>query len=267
MSTLELATRVSLRHRLDGSGSTALLLFNGATLPLEFWDPVVARLAQRCRVIRFDQRDAGGTRFEGRFTLGDVATDAAALLDALAVDKVVAVGHAWGGRVAQVFVRDHPHRCRGLVVCGTGGQFPATVTFEELAAIRDARRARDRDAFARALHACYCAATYPEQDPHGFAALVDLLWSNPGNGAAEWDPAVNPSPSYWGMARLPALLLYGTEDRNGTPENARDLSVRLATKRLEFVEDAGHFLIRETPERVATEILTFVDELESWREG
>ena len=110
MPYLTVGGSAELHYRNDGTGSPALLLFNGATLPLEFWGPVAERLSQQHRVIRFDPRNAGATRAEGRFTLNDVAADAAALLDRAEVESAVAVGHAWGGRAAQVFARDYPHR-------------------------------------------------------------------------------------------------------------------------------------------------------------
>ena len=56
----------------DPAGDVPLLLINGATLPLEFWDPVAERLAERRRVVRFDQRNAGQSDFHGAFSLLDV---------------------------------------------------------------------------------------------------------------------------------------------------------------------------------------------------
>ncbi|MBI4768473.1 MAG: alpha/beta fold hydrolase [Deltaproteobacteria bacterium] len=73
------------------------MLFNGATLPLQFWDPVARDLAIQDRVLRLDQRNAGDTRASGSFSLLDVAADAAALLDHLQIERVIVAGHAWGG--------------------------------------------------------------------------------------------------------------------------------------------------------------------------
>lgn len=56
------------------------------------------------------------------------------------------------------------------------------------------------------------------------------------------------------------LLLYGTEDRFGTIENANDLAKRLKQARLVFIEGAGHMAIREQPERLLEEIASFVKE-------
>jgi pimeloyl-ACP methyl ester carboxylesterase len=70
MTTLNLDHTLSLRYRHQGSGP-ALLLFNGATLPLEFWDPVADALARDYQIVRFDQRNAGESVFNGTFTLND----------------------------------------------------------------------------------------------------------------------------------------------------------------------------------------------------
>lgn len=72
---------------------------------------------------------------------------------------------------------------------------------------------------------------------------------------------MSPSASYWGMTDKPTMLIYGREDRNGTPDNACDLADRLRQARLHFIDAAGHFVIRETPEPVAAHILEFLKEL------
>ena len=39
-----------------------------------------------------------------------------AILDRLGVDRVILVGHSWGGLLALTFALDYPHRVAGLVV-------------------------------------------------------------------------------------------------------------------------------------------------------
>ena len=263
MPSLSREHHVELNYRIDGSGKVAWLLFNGATLPLEFWDPVAAELGKTGTVVRFDQRNAGKTRAEGAFSLPDTAADAAALLNHLELEQVVLLGHAWGGRAAQVFARDYPHLVRAMVICGTGGQLPAKVPDEVLKQLREAGRSRDRRSWEAALAAAYCAPGFATRDPQTFAAIAELLWANPPNTGSRWDPRIAPSPSYWGQAEVPTLLLYGTEDLNGTPENAEDLLHRLANARLVTIPQAGHFVIREAGERVIAELQHFAKTLES----
>jgi len=243
---LPIREEVDLHYVDTGSGNPTWLMFNGGSLPLQFWDGLADDLAIDGRVVRFDQRSAGGTRAAGSFSLLDVAADAARLHAHLELEPAIVVGHAWGGRVAQVFARDYPQRVRALVLCGTGGQFPPRVEPELQKRLRSAVTTRDRAAWEHALAALYCGAGYAEREPSSFREVADLLWQeHPERQHGTWDPSIAPSASYWGTARVPTLLLYGTDDRFGTRENAEDLARRIAGAQLQFLEGAGHFLVRE----------------------
>ena len=87
MSTLTRQISHQINYEFDGETGPVLLLFNGAGLPLTFWGSLASRLARRCRVLRFDQRNAGLSRYEGSFSLLDIAQDAAALLLCLSVNS------------------------------------------------------------------------------------------------------------------------------------------------------------------------------------
>lgn len=260
MAILERGQDLGINYQVDGDAGTTWLLFNGATLPLEFWDPLIGVLAARDTVVRFDQRDAGATRARGPFSLLDIAADAAALLEHLGLRSAVVVGHAWGGRVAQVFARDYPHLCDGLVICGTGGHVPATVSDESLTELREAGRAGDKDTWSRLVEQIYCAAGFAARQPDEFADLLRTMWP-PSRRSARWDARITPSASYWGLALLPTLLIYGAQDQFGTPENADDLQSRLADVRRLDIANAGHFVIREATPQVVQALQDFALDL------
>jgi len=44
MAILNISNQLELNYRVDGAGDTVWLLFNGATLPLEFWDSLVEKM-------------------------------------------------------------------------------------------------------------------------------------------------------------------------------------------------------------------------------
>ncbi len=255
---LKIASTVSVNYEVTGSGEQDFLLFNGATLPLEFWGPLAERLGTLGRVIRFDQRNAGRTEFDGDFTLGDVAADAAALLQELNVDQVVVIGHAWGGRAAQVFARDFPAFVSRLVIIGTGGQFPPVDMSATGEAMQAARRNGDRAAWEPTFEKMWFGEGFASRDPDTFAEVCDLMWGYRPPRTARWNMKAYPSAGYWGTAAVPTLLVYGQEDKNGTPENAADLDRRLSDSRLVMIEGAGHFVIREAADRVFDEIRDFV---------
>ncbi|GAB3857072.1 hypothetical protein GCM10028801_15130 [Nocardioides maradonensis] len=101
-----------------------LLLMHGiaTTGPLT-WFAVLAELAERYRVVTFDQRWHGRGIRSGTFSLEDCADDGAAVLDALGIASAVVVGYSMGGASAQVLWHRHPDRVAGLVLCSTAGEW------------------------------------------------------------------------------------------------------------------------------------------------
>ena len=257
---LSISFNLNLNYEVrNPEAETTLLFFNGATLPLEFWIPLQDHLGN-VRCVSFDQRNSGRTQYQGTFTLGDTAADAAALLTHLEIKSVIAVGHAWGGRAAQVFARDYPHLVARLVVCGTGGQLPAKTDPKQLMALNTARKSDDRAAWEDAILATYCGTHFRQEQPEAFQRTTDLLWSAPTPRSARWEQEPYPSASYWGVCQQPTLLVYGSEDKNGTPENAHDLHARTNSSELHFIEGAGHFVVREAPQQVARFMTEFISE-------
>ena len=87
------------------------------------WYPVLGALAERFRVVLFDQRWHGRGIRSPRFRLADCADDVAAVLDALGIERCVTTGYSMGGAVAQLTWNRHPERTEGLVLCATARNF------------------------------------------------------------------------------------------------------------------------------------------------
>jgi pimeloyl-ACP methyl ester carboxylesterase len=116
-------------RELDGpAGAPTLLLLHGWTTNADLgWGAVYPELAGRFRIIAPDHRGHGrGIRGGEPFKLGDCADDAAALLEALEVERAVVVGYSMGGSIAQLVWRRHPHLVEGLVLCATSQTFNGT---------------------------------------------------------------------------------------------------------------------------------------------
>ena len=115
-------------HVLDMPGPTpdapVLMLMHGiATTGALTWFSVLDELSQHYRVVSFDQRWHGrGIRSE-KFSLNDCADDAAAVLDALGIEKAFVAGYSMGGANAQVMWRRHPERVAGLILCSTASHW------------------------------------------------------------------------------------------------------------------------------------------------
>jgi pimeloyl-ACP methyl ester carboxylesterase len=98
-------------------GAPTLLLLHGVTLTARLnWSSVVPRLTPHYRVIALDHFDPGQ---RGNVRLEDCADDAAALLRALGIDRVIPVGYSMGGMIAQLMWHRHREHTSGLVLCAT----------------------------------------------------------------------------------------------------------------------------------------------------
>jgi 3-oxoadipate enol-lactonase len=114
----ELFTRIS-RHRAPDAQAVLLLHGWTASSDLQFVTAYEA-FSRHYTFVGIDHRGHGrGLRTPAPFTLEDAADDAAALLTALGVGPVVAVGYSMGGPIAMLLAQRHPQLVRGIVVQAT----------------------------------------------------------------------------------------------------------------------------------------------------
>jgi 2-(acetamidomethylene)succinate hydrolase len=86
----------------EGSGSPTIVLLHGVTANAYVWEPVMALLSTKFRVVAIDQRGHGrtGAARDGAYDAGAYATDVADLAKALGGAPVVVAGHSLGARNA-----------------------------------------------------------------------------------------------------------------------------------------------------------------------
>jgi len=132
----------------DSPGGPPILMIMGLGMQLTAWpEPLVQRLVDRGRrVIRIDNRDAGLSQgydhlgvpsfvpvmlryflhqpVHAPYTIGDMASDALGVLDALGVARAQVVGASMGGMVAQHLAAEHGERiaCLTLIMTTSGAR-------------------------------------------------------------------------------------------------------------------------------------------------
>lgn len=115
-----------------------LVLLHGGAVDKRMWHPQIAAFPDR-RIIVPDARGHGGSSdAEGEHRLVD---DVLALLDALGLERVVAVGISMGGGTACDLALEHPERVAGIVIGGTGTSEPVFTDPWALQAFADWRAA------------------------------------------------------------------------------------------------------------------------------
>lgn len=114
---------IELAYDRRGRG-TPLVLLHGFPLDHHAWDSVVSQLEDTFDIILPDLRGFGqSTTVDTPYTMDDIASDVAGLLDQLGIEKASIAGHSMGGYVALAFASRYPGRVRSLGLVST--QTPA----------------------------------------------------------------------------------------------------------------------------------------------
>jgi len=105
---------IELAYARHGTGKP-LILLHGFPLDHTIWDKIIILLKDTFDIIIPDLRGFGeSTTMEDPYTIDDLASDIAGLLDHLNIEKTAIAGHSMGGYVALAFARLYPECVNGL---------------------------------------------------------------------------------------------------------------------------------------------------------
>lgn len=230
-----------------------LVLVHGAGGTHLHWPPGLRRLRHH-NVYALDLPGHGHSRQQGRVTIEDYCQTLKESVDTLALPPFVLAGHSMGGAIAQEYALRHPERLAGLVLVGTGA------------------RLRVHPAILQGV-----------QEDFASAAKVICDWAICGTSAAshrrlylrallDVDPAVllgdfHACDAFDVRQRLaqisvPTLVLCGDQDQLTPLKYSEYLQAHIPGARLVVVENAGHMVMLERPQKTAEAISSFLQGLE-----
>ncbi|HEY3020698.1 MAG TPA: alpha/beta hydrolase [Solirubrobacteraceae bacterium] len=253
-------------------GDPAVLLIMGLGTQMLAWHADFCRaLADRgFFVIRYDNRDVGrSTRFDQvppptareiltrrprhvAYTLGDMADDAAGLLDHLGIEAAHIVGASMGGMIAQVFAVRHAPRTLSLasIMSTTGSRWkgqPALRVYPFFVA----KPPRTKEQYVENLVNLFRVVGSP-----GFAREEDELREM---AALSWDRGPSPAGLGRQLAAIisagnrtidvrritaPTVVIHGTRDRLVRRSGGRATARAIPGARLALIRGMGHDLPR-----------------------
>ena len=111
---------VRLAVRDSGGNGTTAVLLHGLGAPQRSWDRVAPLLAPHLRVVTYDQRGHGASAAADDYPLDAFLADLQAVLDTLALQQPLLVGHSFGGLHAD----DHAAATPGRAGTGRVGGCP-----------------------------------------------------------------------------------------------------------------------------------------------
>lgn len=108
-------------RELGAESEVPVVFLHHFTAVMDDWDPrVIDGIAERHRVIAFDNRGVGASGSKVPAALEKMGADAVAFIRALGHDKVDLFGFSVGGAVAQMVALQAPDLVRRMVLAGTG---------------------------------------------------------------------------------------------------------------------------------------------------
>lgn len=235
---------VVLLHGLMGSGAC--------------WAPLARALEPEFDVIMPDARGHGDSSApEHGYQYDDLADDVVGLLRGLGLARPVLLGHSMGGMTAAVVASRAGGLLRGLVLVD-----PTFLSPERQREVHGSGVA-EQHRRALGLQKSELVAQARARLPHRSLEIIELqAEARLKTNLAAFDVLTPPNPEYHAVVSVidvPSLLVIG-DNPVVTMEMAtelRDLHTRL---RVEQIENAGHGLPFEQPERLGEVVLSFLRE-------
>jgi 3-oxoadipate enol-lactonase len=232
---------VNINYELTGpADAPVVVLSNSLGTDLSLWDEQLAPLAERFRVLRYDQRGHGGTPAKpGPYSLADLGGDVIALLDHLSIAKAHFAGVSLGGMTGMWLAEHAPERIGRLaLLCTSADLGPESMWRERAALVREngtralvestmerwftpgfrSARADVIAKFSEALRKC---------DDEGYASCCEAI------AGMELLPKLP-------EVTAPTLVIAGKEDPATPPPHAERIAEAVPGARVEVLSPASH---------------------------
>jgi pimeloyl-ACP methyl ester carboxylesterase len=253
--------------------AATIVLVHGFSVPDYIWDPTFAALTQAgFRVLRYDLYGRGfSDRPVGNYNLDLFDTQLEELLTTLNIHNPVdLVGLSMGGPIAARFAYLYPGQVRSLIFIdpevapvSTRMIFPLNIPIvgEYLMMVYVAPVELPKtqpDDFYRPERYPDWEAKYRVQEQYkGFRqAILSTIRAQPTMDSMAEYAAV-------GRQNLPALLIWGREDRTISSTDMKQLVKLIPGIDFEIIEEAGHIPQYERPEIVNPLLIKFLDGLKA----
>jgi pimeloyl-ACP methyl ester carboxylesterase len=234
--------RIHWEERGEG---TPLVLVMGHTYDSSIWYLAVDELAQHHRVITLDNRGTGKSSPVRRISVGDMARDVFAVMDAAGIESAHVYGVSMGGGIILEMARQRPERVRSLLLGCTLAKTPGVtrlpwwvralvhLPYPVVYSLATMKRAEVAYPYGTKAPADKVA-----RDVEAIAASVGSKRTSVAQSRAIGAYSIEESEVR--ALRMPALVLHGDEDAAVPYEAGLRLHELIAHSELVTLEGAGH---------------------------
>jgi haloalkane dehalogenase len=248
----------------EGSGATALFLHGYPTSSYLWRNVLPAVAAAGCRAVAPDLPGFGDSPPDLPGTWERQVENVERFRQALGLDELILGVHDWGGLIGLRWACDHPDAVRALVITDTGF-FPDGKWHGMAKTLRTEGEGEqvvenvNREFFGMALGQISPAVPADALDEY-FKAYGDA-----GRRRNQLDlyrsgdfEKLEPYRGRLTALGVPAKIVWGAKDEFAPVAGAYRFTKELPGAELVVLDDVGHFLMEDEPDRVAREIATFV---------
>ena len=245
----------------QGAGEP-LLLIAGLGAPHGAWRRIAPPLAEKYRVIIFDNRGTGRTAMtDEAVTIPLMAADAKAVLEAANVESAHILGMSMGGMIAQEFALNYPEMTRTLTLAVTncGGREPVLPAPEVLFTLSGRGIKTPEEAF-------WAMAPYIYDETTPRAIVAEDLAAREGNftkpenfmrqlqAIMSWQGTFSRLPNI----TAPTLVIGGENDQLIPCANSKIIADQIPNAKLVELENSSHIFMTDQPEKSVKVILEFL---------
>ncbi|MDQ4029845.1 MAG: alpha/beta hydrolase [Actinomycetota bacterium] len=241
-----------LWYEESGSGEPVVLLHEGV-VDSRIWAPVVPLLADRFRVVAYDQRGYGRSPiWDGPYSPVD---DLVGVLDAAGITRAALVGASRGGRIALATALLTPERVSALVLVGSG--LPGHRMVIEGTPEQEARweAAEERGDTAELAELDLEIWARLGADGELRAMFLENAEASNADDPAAGEPDVK---SRLGEIAVPTLVITGAEDVPAINEVGEILASGIPGARSARLDDADHMIPWRAPEELGRLVRQFL---------
>jgi pimeloyl-ACP methyl ester carboxylesterase len=245
-----------------------VIFLHHITAGLDDWDPsIVDGIAERHRVIAFDNRGVGRSEGQTPDDVASMAHDAESFIEALGLNQVDLFGYSLGGFVAQMIAKERPALVRKIILAGTG---PAGGT--GIAKIGEVLQGAMQRSAVEKKHPknflFFTSSTSSQRSAQEFLTrLSERTTDKDAAVSNETIQAQAAAITKWGLSPKndlkaithPVLVANGDEDTMFPSVNSIELFQKLPNAKLSIFPDASHGGIFQYHHEFVRQAVTFLD--------
>jgi 3-oxoadipate enol-lactonase len=243
---------VTLEYTVQGDGDWLVLIGGYASSNWTSWGSMLTTLAERYRVLAFDNRGIGGSDVPDEpYTTPMLAEDTLGLMDHLGIERARVLGKSLGGAIGQCVALAQPERVRCLAMTSTTSRLDARAKKMVRWWMDTARDSGFEKLFPGELTYFYTAEYYeanPEAVARAERALIDV--NRPLKGFLNMGHALLNHDTWDRLPEIgmPTFLLCGADDMITPAEHTVAMGRRLPNAEVHIVPRTLHGVMSERPD-------------------